>query len=125
VNFPHPGPNISRIRLEGAGGFIYALTPLLILLFTAPLLLGGAVFAGALVAVALHWMWRRHPVRAGLVSAIPSLLGILILAFVLGTHPLFRAFVCACTLGGLAVAVRLHHARRTGRELSIRRYAGE
>jgi hypothetical protein len=113
-DYPHHGPNISRIRLEGAGGFIYALTPVLILLLGAPLLLAAAVAAGAAIAPLIYWRHHSHP-RAwtqtlGTISAF--LLGLL-LTLQVGSHRTFRVLAVACVVGGILASALI--AWRSGR----------
>ena len=104
-DYPHRGPNISRIRLEGAGGFIYALTPVLILLFGAPLLLAGALAAGAAVAPLIYWRHHSHPgawvQMLGTLSAF--LLGI-VLTLQVGSNFAFRVLAIGCGFAGILAA---------------------
>jgi hypothetical protein len=107
-DYPHRGPNLSRIRLEGAGGFIYALTPVLILLLGAPLLLAGAVAVGAAIAPLVYWRHHSHP-RAwvqALGTAIAFVLGMLLLLQI-ADHRSFRLLAVACILGGILAAAFL------------------
>jgi hypothetical protein len=106
AQYPHPGPNISKFTLEGVGGFIYALTPVLILLFTAPWLLFLWIAIGAAVAPLIYW--RTHSARraathlAGGISGFVATFGLLALV---GDNPLFRLLAGACVAGGLAMAM--------------------
>jgi hypothetical protein len=122
MEYPHPGPNASRITLEGAGGFIYALTPVLILLFTAPLALAALLAAGALVAPLVHWGFSRRSSITSLSGALPGLLLLGALALLLGQHPFFRPAALGCMVAGTLAAVAL--ARRPqAAAVSIRPWA--
>ena len=108
ADYPHRGPNLSRIRLEGVGGFIYALTPVLILLFGAPwLLLGWVALAVALVPLMRRWN-RAHPRGATQLAIGFSgwLFGLLAL-LVIGADVRMAAFAAACMLGGVVGALLL------------------
>jgi ABC-type cobalamin transport system permease subunit len=101
-DYPHRGPNISRIRLEGAGGFIYALTPVLILLLGAPLLLAAAIAAGAAIAPLVYLRHHSHPrAWAQLLSTVTTFLLGMFLALQVGSHRTFRALAVACVAGGI------------------------
>ena len=104
-DYPHRGPNLSRIRLEGVGGFIYALTPVLILLLGAPLLLAGAIAAGASVAPLIHWRNQSHlPAWTQTLStAFTFVLGLLFVLQI-GNHRGFRILAVTCVLGGILAA---------------------
>jgi hypothetical protein len=119
MDYPHRGPNISRIRLEGAGGFIYALTPVLIALFVAPGALLAVVAAGALIAPFVHARLSRHQAPTRLGGAITGFATVMSLAFLLGDQWFFRAFVGFCVVSGFLLAFALH--ARVRPSLSIRR----
>jgi hypothetical protein len=123
-DYPHRGPNVSRIRLEGAGGFIYALTPVLILLFGAPLVLAGAIAAGAIIAPAIYWRTHGHPQSvtslAGGASGFVLGMG---LAIVLVAHPTFRVVALSCVAGGMLAAGALHWRSMRMAHPSIRDHA--
>jgi hypothetical protein len=113
-DYPHRGPNISRIRLEGAGGLIYALTPVLILLLGAPLVLAGAIAAGAAVAPFIYLRHHSHPrAWAQLVSTLATFLLGMFLALQVGSHRTFRAVAVACVVGGILASALI--AWRSGR----------
>jgi hypothetical protein len=108
AEYPHRGPNISRFSPEGVGGFIYALTPVVILLLVAPRLLAVALAGGLAVAPALYY--RAHGYPQNVTSLSGGIAGFVLgigLALVLGTHPVFRMIVLACVSGGLLAAVYL------------------
>jgi prepilin signal peptidase PulO-like enzyme (type II secretory pathway) len=105
-DYPHRGPNISRIPLEGAGGFIYALTPVLILLLGAPLILAAAIAAGAVAAPLVHWQHRSHPrALAQMLGTVALFLLGLILTLQVGSHRTFRMLAVASVAGGIAASV--------------------
>lgn len=127
---PHPGPNMSRIRLEGAGGFIYALTPVIILILGAPLVLLAFVAAGAILAPLIHLQLRRRRTVTSLAGAVSSFLvlfGLFGLALPLGQHPAFQIIGAASIVGvagGAVVAFLLHARASIGHGLSIQPCAG-
>lgn len=120
-DYPHRGPNISRIPLEGGGGFIYALTPVLILLFTAPLALLGWVAAGAALAPLIHWRSRtRARSLTNLAGGLSGFLVGLALTLAVGNNHFFRVFALTCVAGGLLAAVVLHWRSSRVQHPSIR-----
>ena len=125
ADYPHRGPNMSRIQLEGAGGFIYALTPVLILLFGAPWLLAAFIAAGAAVAPLLYWKHKtRQPSLTHLGGAVLGFVVGIGLALWLGTSSIFRVLVLICVSGGFLAAVAIHHQAAHVRHPSIRREDG-
>jgi hypothetical protein len=123
MDYPHRGPNLSRIKLEGAGGFIYALTPVLIALFGAPLALFAFLAAGAALAPLIH---KRFEARSGDQAAgVGGFVLVMGLALLLGDNQLFRVVAAACLVLGATLAALLHAGRPDLRALSIRRYAGD
>ena len=116
---------MSRIQLEGAGGFIYALTPVLILLFGAPWLLAAFIAAGAAVAPLLYWKHKtRQPSLTHLGGAVLGFVVGIGLALWLGTSSIFRVLVLICVSGGFLAAVAIHHQAGRVRHPSIRREDG-
>jgi Na+/H+ antiporter NhaD/arsenite permease-like protein len=100
-DYPHRGPNISRIRLEGAGGFIYALTTVLILLLGAPMLLAGAIAAGAAIAPLIYWRHHSHPrAWAQVIGTVATFLLAMILVLQVGNHRTFTVLAISCVSGG-------------------------
>src|SRR5262245_6881008 len=105
-DFPHRGPNISRITVEGTGGFIYALTPILILLFGAPRLLLAWLCIGAALAPLAYW--RHHSPERSLTHLTFGLSGLMfgVLAlFVVTTDLRVRLFALVCVVGGVIGAL--------------------
>jgi hypothetical protein len=113
-DYPHRGPNISRIHLEGAGGFIYALTPVLILLLGAPLLLAGAIAAGAALAPLIYLQHHAHPRPwVQMISTLMTFLLGVCVALQVGSHRTFRVLVVTCVIGGMLASALI--AWRSGR----------
>lgn len=113
-DYPHRGPTISRIQLEGVGGFIYALTPVLILLFTAPFALLAWVAAGAALAPLIHWRSRtRARSLTNLAGGLAGFLVGLALTLATGNNRFFRLFALTCVAGGLLAAVVLPASSRS------------
>jgi peptidoglycan/LPS O-acetylase OafA/YrhL len=116
-DYPHRGPNISRIRLEGAGGFIYALTPVLILLLGAPMLLAGLIAAGAAIAPLVYWRHHSHPRPwAQLTGTVVTFLVAVVFVLQVGNHRTFRVLAISCVCGGILASAfiawrsgRVHH----------------
>ena len=105
-DYPHRGPNISRIRLEGAGGFIYALTPVLILLLGAPLVLAGWLALAAVLAPFAYW--RHHSHERSLTHLTVGISGFVFGALalvVVGADVRMRLFALLCVVGGVMGAV--------------------
>ena len=120
-DYPHRGPNISRIRLEGTGGLIYALTPVLILLLGAPLVLAGAVAAGAAVAPFIYLQHHSHPrAWAQLLATLTTFLLGVFLALQVGTHRTFRVVAVACVAGGILASALIAWRSSRVRHPSIR-----
>ena len=122
-DYPHHGPNISRIRLEGVGGFIYALTPVLILLLGAPLLLAGMVAAGAAIAPLVYWQHQSHP-RAWLqtVGTVTAFLLALLLTLQIGSNRTFRTLAVASVSAGLLASMVIGWRSSRVRHPSIRNH---
>ena len=101
-DYPHRGPNASRIRLEGAGGFIIALMPVLTLLIGAPLVLVGWVALGAALAPFLYWR-NRSPERSltHLRVGLAGLLFGVLMVLIVGAESRMRLFAVLCVAGGL------------------------
>ena len=121
AEYPHRGPNISKFTLEGVGGFIYALTPVLILLFTAPWLLFIWVVVGAAVAPLIYW--RTHSARLAATHLAGGASGFLVtfaLLTLVGDNPLFRLLAGGCVAAGLAMAMWLNWRHTTSTHPSIR-----
>ena len=105
-DFPHRGPNASRIPVEGVGGFLFALTPLLVLLFGAPWLL--VAWLGVGVVLAPFAYWRHHSAGRSLTHFTLGVSGIvfgLLALFVTVADPRMRLFAFLCVAGGLIGAV--------------------
>lgn len=105
-DYPHRGPNISRIRLEGTGGFIYALTPVLILLLGAPLLLAGWLGLAAILVPFVYW--RNHAHGRSLTHLTIGVSGFVfggLALLVVGADIRMRLFALLCVAGGVMGAV--------------------
>jgi hypothetical protein len=123
MEYPHSGPNYSRIRLEGPAGLITVLAPVLMLFVAAPLVLAGVLVAGGLIAPLVHWSFRRRGSITSLTGAVPGLLILGALALLLGQHPFFQPLALGCMVAGTLAALIIHTTRPRIAAVSIRPWA--
>ena len=120
MQHPHRGILTHRIPVEGAGGLIYVLLPVLILAWVAPWLLLVLAAAGGLTALLLH---RRGPCALTAQGGVaPGLLAIAALLYLAGAGTFLQPAVALCCGGGLLVACALHGRQPQPAALSIRRH---